>query len=34
VVAVAPDGTRTLAVDGEQVAVGRDMANNLWVLPA
>ncbi|MEA2485035.1 MAG: DtxR family transcriptional regulator, Mn-dependent transcriptional regulator [Actinomycetota bacterium] len=34
VVAVAPDGTRTLTVDGEQVAVGRDMANNLWVLPA
>jgi DtxR family transcriptional regulator, iron-dependent repressor len=33
VVAVAPDGTRTLTVDGEQVAVGRDMANNLWVLP-
>jgi DtxR family transcriptional regulator, Mn-dependent transcriptional regulator len=33
VAAVAPDGTRTLVVDGEQVAVGRDMANNLWVLP-
>jgi DtxR family Mn-dependent transcriptional regulator len=34
VVAVAPDGTRTLAVDGDQVAVGPEMANNLWVLPA
>jgi DtxR family Mn-dependent transcriptional regulator len=34
VVAVAPDGTRTLAVDGHQVAVGPEMANNLWVLPA
>jgi DtxR family Mn-dependent transcriptional regulator len=34
VVDVAPDGTRTLAVDGEQVAVGQDMADNLWVLPA
>jgi DtxR family Mn-dependent transcriptional regulator len=34
VLAVAPDGTRTLAVDGNQVAVGPEMANNLWVLPA
>ncbi|MDP9234469.1 MAG: metal-dependent transcriptional regulator [Actinomycetota bacterium] len=34
VVAVAPDGTRTLVVDGDQVAVGPEMANNLWVLPA
>jgi DtxR family transcriptional regulator, iron-dependent repressor len=34
VVDVAPDGTRTLSVDGEQVAVGRDLADNLWVLPA
>jgi DtxR family transcriptional regulator, iron-dependent repressor len=33
VVDVAPDGTRTLSVDGEQVAVGRDLADNLWVLP-
>jgi DtxR family transcriptional regulator, Mn-dependent transcriptional regulator len=31
--AVAPDGTRTLAVDGAQVAVGSDMAKNLWVQP-
>jgi DtxR family Mn-dependent transcriptional regulator len=31
---VAPDGTRTLAVDGDRVAVGRDLADNLWVLPA
>jgi DtxR family transcriptional regulator, Mn-dependent transcriptional regulator len=34
VVDVAPDGTRILTVDGEQVAVGRDLADNLWVLPA
>jgi DtxR family transcriptional regulator, Mn-dependent transcriptional regulator len=31
---VAPDGTRTLAADGERVAVGRGLADNLWVLPA
>jgi Fe2+ transport system protein FeoA len=31
---VAPDGTRTLVVDGDRVAVGRDLADNLWVLPS
>jgi DtxR family Mn-dependent transcriptional regulator len=34
VVTVGPDGTRTLEVDGWRVAVGREMGNNLWVLPA
>lgn len=34
VVAEAPDGTLTLAVDGDKVAVGSNLANNLWVLPA
>jgi DtxR family Mn-dependent transcriptional regulator len=34
VVTVGPDGTRTLDVAGRQVAVGREMGNNLWVLPA
>ncbi|MDP9223057.1 MAG: metal-dependent transcriptional regulator, partial [Actinomycetota bacterium] len=34
VTAVAPDGTRTLTVAGEQVAVGRELADNLWVLPS
>jgi DtxR family transcriptional regulator, Mn-dependent transcriptional regulator len=31
---VAPDGTRTLEVDGQQVALGERLADNLWVLPA
>lgn len=33
-VEVAPDGTRTLEVDGQQVALGERLADNLWVLPA
>ena len=33
VVDVAPDGTRTLAVAGEKVALGHTLQNNLWVLP-
>ncbi len=31
---VAPDGTRTLEVDGRLVPLGPDLADNLWVLPA
>jgi DtxR family Mn-dependent transcriptional regulator len=31
VVAVAPDGTRTLEVGGEKVALGQHLADNLWV---
>ena len=31
---VAPDGTRTLQVDGANVALGQRLADNLWVLPA
>lgn len=31
VVAVAPDGTRTLEVAGEKVALGEHLADNLWV---
>ena len=34
VVAVAPDGTRTLEVGGEKVALGPHLADNLWVRPA
>ena len=34
IVEVAPDGTRTLEVDGAKVALGADLADNLWVLPA
>ncbi|MDQ3964813.1 MAG: metal-dependent transcriptional regulator [Actinomycetota bacterium] len=33
-VEVAPDGTRTLEVEGQQVALGRPLADNLWILPA
>lgn len=33
-VEVAPDGTRILEVDGGRVALGRPLADNLWVLPA
>ncbi|MDQ3645604.1 MAG: metal-dependent transcriptional regulator [Actinomycetota bacterium] len=32
-VEVAPDGTRTLEVEGASVAVGATLAGNLWVLP-
>jgi DtxR family transcriptional regulator, Mn-dependent transcriptional regulator len=32
-VEVAPDGTRTLQVDGGRVALGQRLADNLWVLP-
>lgn len=28
---LGPDGTRTLEVDGEQVALGPEIADNLWV---
>jgi DtxR family Mn-dependent transcriptional regulator len=31
---VAPDGTRTLQVDGSNVALGQGLADNLWILPA
>ena len=31
---VGPDGTRTLKVDGANVALGQRLADNLWVLPA
>ena len=31
VVAIAPDATMTLDVGGEKVALGRDIADNLWV---
>ncbi|HEX2051255.1 MAG TPA: metal-dependent transcriptional regulator [Actinomycetota bacterium] len=30
---IAPDGTRTLEVDGGQVGLGQRLARNLWVLP-
>ena len=30
---VGPDGTRTLEVDGERVALGEELVDNLWVLP-
>jgi DtxR family Mn-dependent transcriptional regulator len=32
-VAEAPDGTLTLEVEGDQVALGSLLADNLWVLP-
>lgn len=32
-VEVAPDGTRTLEVDGVPVALGEKLADNLWILP-
>lgn len=32
-VAEAPDGTLTLEVEGEAVALGSVLANNLWILP-
>ena len=31
---VAPDGTRTFEVDGDRVALGQKLSDNLWVLPA
>ncbi len=31
---VAPDGTRTLSVDGRSVALGPKLADNLWLLPS
>lgn len=31
---VAPDGTRTLEVEGARVALGKPLADNLWILPA
>ena len=31
---VAPDGTRTFEVEGDRVALGQKLADNLWVLPA
>ena len=31
---VAPDGTRTLQVEGHNVALGQRLADNLWILPA
>jgi DtxR family Mn-dependent transcriptional regulator len=34
VLAVAPDGTRTLEVAGDKVALGPHLADNLWVRPA
>ena len=33
-VEVAPDETRTLEVNGERVALGHALADNLWVLPS
>lgn len=33
-VEIAPDQTRTLEVEGEKVALGSALADNLWVLPA
>jgi DtxR family Mn-dependent transcriptional regulator len=32
VVDVAPDGTRTLSLDGDKVALGQGLQKNLWVL--
>ncbi len=34
VVEVGPDGTRTLEVNGERVSLGRQLGDNLWVVPA
>jgi DtxR family transcriptional regulator, Mn-dependent transcriptional regulator len=33
-VEVAPDGTRTFEVDSDKVALGRELSDNLWVVPA
>ena len=34
VAGVAPDGTRTLTVDGHPVALGEGLSDNIWVLPS
>lgn len=34
VMEVAPDGTRTLDLEGGSVALGQKLAKNLWVLPS
>jgi DtxR family Mn-dependent transcriptional regulator len=34
VLAVAPDGTMTLAIGGDKVGLGGHLADNLWVRPA
>lgn len=31
---VAPDGTRTLELQGRRVALGQRLADNLWVMPS
>ncbi len=31
---VAPDGTRTLELEGRRVALGQRLADNLWVMPS
>ena len=33
VASVAPDGTRTLEIDGRRVGLGHQLADNLWVRP-
>ena len=33
-VEIAPDGTRTLDVEGDKVGLDAKLAGNLWVLPA
>ncbi|MDQ3619239.1 MAG: metal-dependent transcriptional regulator [Actinomycetota bacterium] len=34
VMEVAPDGTRTLELEGTRVALGQRLADNLWVMPS
>ena len=34
VMEVAPDGTRTLELEGKRVALGQRLADNLWVMPS
>ena len=34
VVEIGPDGTHTLEVNGRQVSLGRELGDNLWVVPA
>ncbi|MGI8708094.1 MAG: metal-dependent transcriptional regulator [Actinomycetota bacterium] len=34
VMEVAPDGTRTLELEGQRVALGQRLADNLWVMPS
>ncbi len=31
---IGPDGTRTLETDGQRVALGQKLADNLWILPS